>query len=71
MGSVSLEFWMLSEREVELAIQVLRRRLDSAIEEDAPRAIIEALAQTLEDFEAGRMPHRYDSHSRPSSRQRG
>jgi hypothetical protein len=52
---------MLDKREVELTLQVLRKRLDSAIRENAPPAVIRALAATLEDFEAGRMPRRYVS----------
>jgi len=45
---------------VELTIRVLRRRLQVALEQDASRAIIDALRETLQMFETGRIPRRYD-----------
>jgi len=55
---------LFNEREFALAIQFLRRRLQAAENEGKSRALVEALRETLAEFEAGRMPHRYRSHSR-------
>jgi len=46
--------------EVELTIRILRRRLQVALEQDASRAIIDTLRETLQMFETGRIPRRYD-----------
>jgi len=54
---------LLDRAEVELTIRVLRRRLQVALEQDASRAIIDALRETLQMFEAGRIPRRYDYRS--------
>lgn len=51
---------MLDREDVELTIEVLRRRLDAAVMQGKPRALIQALEETLADFEAGRMPRRYE-----------
>jgi hypothetical protein len=50
---------LFTEREFALAIQFLRRRLQAAENEGKSRALVEALRETLAEFEAGRMPHRY------------
>jgi hypothetical protein len=50
---------VFDERELALAIQCLRRRLQTAEDAGASRALIRALEETLTEFEAGRMPHRY------------
>lgn len=55
---------VFDEREVALAIQFLRRRLQAAEDEGKSPALIRALRETLTEFEAGRMPHRYRSHRR-------
>ena len=52
---------MLDQRQIALAIQALRRRLDAAKETGQSPALIRALGETLAEFEAGRLPHRYPS----------
>jgi len=54
---------VFDEREFVLAIQFLRRRLQAAEDAGKSRALIKALRETLTEFEAGRMPHRYGSSS--------
>jgi hypothetical protein len=59
---------VFDERQNALAIQFLRRRLQAAEDARESRALIEALRETLAEFEAGRMPHRYGSPSSNQSR---
>jgi hypothetical protein len=49
---------MLDENQVKLAIRMLRRRLEKAISGQQSQALITALAETLAQFETGRMPRR-------------
>jgi hypothetical protein len=58
--SSELEGRMLDENQVELAIRMLRRRLCKAISRQQSQVLITALAETLADFETGRMPRRYE-----------
>jgi hypothetical protein len=55
---------MLDERQITLAIQALRLRLEAAKETGQSPALIRALGETLAEFEAGRLPHRYPSRRR-------
>jgi hypothetical protein len=55
---------MFDEREVDLAIQFLRRRLQAAEDDGKSRKLVDALRETLTEFEAGRMPHRHQSNRR-------
>ena len=50
---------MLDERQIAVAIQALRHRLEAAKETGQSPALIRALGETLAEFEAGRLPHRY------------
>jgi hypothetical protein len=51
---------MLDESQVKLAIRMLRRRLEKATSGQQSHALITALAETLAEFETGRMPRRYE-----------
>ena len=61
---------LADQRETELAIEVLRTRLEAAIAEGTSPALIHALAETLEEFEAGHLPHRFDGRQTPSPKRR-
>ena len=62
---------MLDERQIALAIQALRRRLDAAKETGQSPALIRALGETFAEFEAGRLPHRYASRHRETLASQG
>ena len=66
-GTSKLEAQMLDESQVKLAIRMLRRRLEKAISGQQSQALITALAETLAEFETGRMPRRYEQ-PRPGAR---
>jgi hypothetical protein len=59
---------VFERQDLESAIQQLRAHLEAAIERDSPRPVIEALSATIEELEAGRLPHR---HARSTSVNRG
>jgi hypothetical protein len=59
-GNSKLEGQMLDESQVKLAIRMLRRRLEKATSGQQSQALITALAETLAEFETGRMPRRYE-----------
>jgi hypothetical protein len=62
---------MFDERQIALAIQALRRRLDAAKETGQSPALIRALGETLAEFEAGRLPHLYPSRRKQKPPPRG